>query len=668
MPESLETRLRQALDAEPHADPQRADEARAAALAALPHRPSRAPRSSRRRMVRVLVPLAAAACAAAGLIAIMPRGQKPAAPAGPAPEDVISLLRTGTPVDAATLHLPASGLGFPQVDMSSLRAVPGDPGGGDRILVARTTQGMACVVSVPPPSRPPAAGRALLRGTATPRPTGVNRAVASRMPGAYCYWPADLQRGAVVLRRNMAGVAPNRRTLVFVADGARVTTGTGAPAAGVDGTNLWALPAANESIDRIVLHRADGSRVDLALTPTISATGVGAFYAPLVLSPEDAARPTPVPDLRGLSPSEARRVTAAARLLSGRITATPAASQPGTTLDQSPASGTTAAADALVGVTRAAPLGPGGTRVPVDLRTRLALTGPRWSPPSTVTVGDLRGLVTVIRVVRNASDIRPSATYAVRPSNVFTLTATRGPAPRRSPVPDMPNQASAVMVDTDGALQRALGITALPATVVLDRNARVAYRAAGLPSDSDSALAGALDSLPYEDATRDALWPKAQRSAWFLRGAVATPQPGMVDVAGLRSSAPGNHVRTFGPSTTGSYVVAVSWPAGPGRWGVQFTATDGPSLGAGSGFSTGNDGAFRRLIRQYAVTVAQASVYGNGQTVYLVRPGYTRAIVNGRSIPIRNQVLTVRGRLPDGPVTLVGPQGKVPLDSTGVPR
>lgn len=653
MPESLETRLRQALDAEPHADPQRADEARAAALAALPHRPSRAPRSSRRRMVRVLVPLAAAACAAAGLIAIMPRGQKPAAPAGPAPEDVISLLRTGTPVDAATLHLPASGLGFPQVDMSSLRAVPGDPGGGDRILVARTTQGMACVVLVPRPARPPVA----------PSPSA---SVAWQVPQAFCYWPSDVARGAIVLRRKAEGVPPNRSTLVFVADGARVTTGDGTPAVAIDGVNLWAVPRGAAREHRVVLDRTDGSRVTLLIDAVTRAPISRVFYAPLVLSPEDAARPTSVPDVHGLSPAAARQLILFARLTPGPLSATPAAPTPGTALDQNPAAGTEAPPQSQVGVTRAAPPGPGGTRHPVDLATPVTYRGPQWRTPRSGRVADLRGLVTVIRLVRTSADVRQSSVYFIRPTNVFTITATTTPPKGRTGTTSPPyGGAPAVVVDRGGALRKALGVTSLPATVVLDRNARVAYRTAGLPPESDPALSGALDALPYESAIGAPGLPRNLASYWYLRG---TSAPSRTVDPTNQWDVPGNRTRTFGTSQSGGYVMVSVGRIAPGVWSVSFGSTHDLSLGIGASFSTQGDVPLASLQRQHAVKVMQETVRGRGEVVYLVRPGYTRAIVNGRSIPIRNQVLTVRGRLPDGPVTLVGPQGKVPLDSTGVPR
>lgn len=196
-------------------------------------------------------------------------------------------------------------------------------------------------------------------------------------------------------------------------------------------------------------------------------------------------------------------------------------------------------------------------------------------------------------------------------------------------------------------------MTSLPAAVVLDREGRIAARIPGIAQRGTSSLGSVLAGLRAEPAPALAA-PSAPRGMWFLRGrAPAAPDQTPRAVWAVLSA--GGRAWRFGPSAAGDYVVTALGRSGPGRWGLAVASGTSPDVEGGTMFMSPNVDNARHLGSQPVIVAGLADAGQRSRRVYLVRPGYTRAVIAGRAWPIRDQVLTWRGGKAPTRMVLEGP-------------
>lgn len=586
--------------------------ARAAVSAALPARPH--------RVRTALFATGAAACAAAGLVAIMPRGQTPSAtPARPA--DVLGILATPQIQTPRQMGFRTDVYGFPGIDPASIRPLASRRVGGPEYFVAATRQGFVCLLVK----------------------------THGMVPVTECAAPDDLRRGALAVPGGSASVRGGGFGIpVLVADHATVqATGTERLA----GDNVWVMPVNARSV---VLRRADGSAARIAFPDPVGGwSAVMNAPSTLLLATADHRAAVTVPDLTGLDGADADRVLRAVRLESGAVgtRATDGVAMNGV-LAQSPAAGSTAAAETEIATVVATPAGPRrqvAPAAPLDIRFD-ALPPPVGRH---ATVADLRGGVTTLVFARTAAQLG-AASLGSETQYIGVLPGFLGPRwSRRGSRP------IAQIADPDGRLATAAGVASYPTTVVLDNRGRVAATFPGVPDEPRAgtgrvqATVRALGNEPMPDDLRA---PEASAGLPLVAGRVPLPADEAPGV--WRYRPPAMALWRFGPAADGTTALIATVRTRPGltahRVAVKHASQPYWRVGAAPSIS--------------AWVVQSRRIGHNDVRVLLVARGYTRCRVAGRDVPVSNGlavVTTPRGR--PGRIELSGPAGTLVLDARGVP-
>lgn len=376
-----------------------------------------------------------------------------------------------------------------------------------------------------------------------------------------------------------------------------------------------------------------------------------------------------VPDLRGMQLASANqaipmeqadggggvvtRQLLNVRASSGRRTD---AQPPGTILDHSPAPGERVARGTYIRVSVAAPSGPNGERTPLGAFSLPMIAAVPGGGP-TFSERDLSGVVSIVTFVAPSCPVCDNNRDALQYLTVGTdvnVVATRGATRAYAEGLRKTGQSYGVALDQDGALAQRLGITTVPTTLVVDREARIAASFEGALAVEDKRILEVIDSVRAEQQARD----DPTRVPRLGLSVEDTPplDPSLVPDEVLAGATGGycevdpTQVRLLATGSGGTrlylargprHVTTVDIARGARRGGIScgFGPMDPgskPSLGGSSGPG--------------GVTLATA----------IVPDGYTEAIVLGKRIPIENNGLVLDETYPkDTTVTFTGPAGTV---------
>ncbi|MCC6830932.1 MAG: PASTA domain-containing protein [Thermoleophilia bacterium] len=628
MPADLEARLREVLRPD---DPPTGSRERM--LNRLMAAPGRRRRPGRRSWGGGLAAAAMIAGFAVFLVLILPRGAKRPAPLPPA---AFAVLKGGSPSDLTALGVTVEDLNFPGLAASTLRTVRRV--GDTTILAGRNRDGLVCLSLVgPEPGPTPAAkpGQAIV--------THVRAWTA-------CGLPAAVERSALV----QVTWTGRQRPVILVPDGVRLRGPRGAiPVT----RNVAVAPVGTAAVTATY---ADGTRRRLRTD--------GQTTMPLAPADRRAIATVTVPDLPGARGGDAGRLLEASLLTAGSTTAEPSDAVPaGRVLRQSPAPGTTAPTDARVDIVLGSP---GGTRTSPSPATALALTefpaGPGTLAFERATLGALRGTVRVLLFVRTRAEA--SSARWVPPTAVYgsgTIVVVDGGRAAAARVLRRDTSAS-LAIDPDGSLQAALGVRA-PATVVLDREGRVAVRSGRLPSGPLPDARLDIDAITYalQLEPRSAGMPPLEipRQAWWLTTREPLDPadvPGAVPVAGS-CAAERERVWAFGPAGGLRLWISVSASSGlqaaPAQVvvvaPVRHRAPAPTSVSSCDRFPAARDAAGP------AVDVSTERTTAGIRRIFVVRDGYDRAELDGRSFPVVNGMAVTEGGKPFGQrIVFSGPAGR----------
>ncbi len=592
--------------------------------------------SGRQSRRGALAAAAMIAAAAAFLVLMVPRGDRHGAPSPPA---AFAVLNGESPSDLTTLGLRVEDLRFPGLDPSTLRTVR--VVGDTTVVVGLNRDGLVCLTLIgPEPGAPP---------REQPGQVIVTRTRAFTQ----CGLPAAVERSALV-QTTWSG---KERPVLLVPNGVRLRT-SGGPVQVVD--NVAVLEPGTESVTATY---ADGSTRRLRTDER--------SVLPLADADRAAIRSVPVPDLSGVDAGEAGRLLDASLLAPGVSTVEQSLDvSPGHVLRQSPAPGTSVSPGTRLDVVLASPGGPRDEPPPLTPVVLDAL-GSRPGGPvlSRTTLGALRGTPRVLVFVRTRQEaasarwVPQTGTFAAG-----AIVVVFGARERAAEVGNG-NTSAGLAVDSSGELASALGVRA-PATVVLDRQGRVAVRAAGLPSgpepDPDLDLGAIVSTLQAEPTPAGTSAAKPPVSAWWLTSRapltaaeVATKWP-----LNLPCDADRNGVWAFGPVGGHRMWIALSYAATPDGTLGQLVMVEPEPGNTRAPVSVSSCGPFPPSsdVRP-AVPVWIEENAGVTRRIFVVRDGYDRAEGGGRTYPVNNGMLVMEGRdLPsDEDVTLVGPKGRTPL-------
>lgn len=629
MPADLESRLREVL--RPGPPPLGSEERMLNRLVASPGR-TRRPR--RRPWAGTLAAAAMIAVFAVFLVLIIPRGEPRRAPMPPA---AFAVLNGGGPSELAALDVTVDDLNFPGMEASTLRTVRRV--GRTTVIAGRNRDGLVCLVMVgPEPGSAPA-----------PKPGEVT--VIHVRAFTVCGLTAAVERSALV-QTTWEGSA---RQVLLVPDGVRLR--------GPDGPipvtrNVAVL---EPGVRAVMATYRDGTvrrlRTDERTT--------------LPLGAADRAAITEVraPDLTGLRFTEVFRLLDASLLTGGTPTATTDTGLPaGRVVRQSPAPGTAVPVGTAMDVVVAAP---GGARSSPPAATPLLVDDFAATPNSPAfrrtTLGALRGSVRVLVFARNRAEASSARwvpqTGAFGSGTIVVFAGDRDAAARSG----TGNAPAALAVDADGALQAAFGVRA-PATVVLDRDGRVAVRSDRLPigplPDPALDLDAVITVLQLEPRTTDVAATPIPRHAWWLtmREPLDPAEvPGAVPLTGS-CAAERERVWSFGPA--GGERVWISVSANPGLDGAlaQVVAVAPVRPGPRAPLSIVSCEPFppARDASGPAIGVWTEDDGTGARSLLVVRPGYDRVEADGRSYPVVNGLVSIpTGDITaPGPMVFIGPAGR----------
>lgn len=583
-----------------------------------------APARRRSRVGGAVAFTAAVGGVAAFFVLALPRGGTPTTPTGSAP--TFRVLDAGAAFDPASVKLRVAKLApFPGLQAGSLRLAR-TLSVGTKVVVGRASNGFVCLILVPP--------RTHFRGGA-------------------CAPARDIGAAALVEHAWWG----KRQTVLLVADGTRLESTAGRPYA--VRANVAVLPA---GVGRVVATAADGTRRELRLTTNAS--------VPLSAADARALRPV-VPDLAGLTPDQATAVLYAARLADGPVDARPTAGiTPGLVVSQAVASGSEIAAGSEVGMVVASPVGPGGARpvIPPDTALRVRAASSRSAPAPLFADGtfrDLAGGVRVLVFVTTAADAARATESTVLPAGVRTTLVVRGDDRQAARVAGTARVQ--VVADRDGRLAAAAGVDQAPATVVLDRSGRVASRTPGLPvrSANGATALTSLVTLLRQEAFPPGSAPTVPAGLWLMRQTPPVPADRVPTFVRSFTSCPVHPERVwaFGPTTDGWRAWVGLSPDGASGTGVDvvmFTARGMPRGTRRSGMTgCGFGDDFPRRVRTEVALGMGTWQYGTqAGGLWIVRRGYTGAVADGRTWPVRNGLLLIEGSRLPATFTLVGPAGR----------
>ncbi len=631
MPADLEGRLRQVL--RPEEPPVGSEERMLNRVIAAPGNHRTSGRPSRRGAFAAAAMIAAAA---AFLVLMLPRGDRHGSPSPPA---AFTVLGGGSPSDLTTLGVRVEDLRFPGLDPSTLRTVR--VVGDTTVLVGLNRDGLVCLTLIgPEPGVPP---------REQPGQVIVTRTRAFTQ----CGLPGAVERSAVV-QHTWTG---ETRPVLLLPDGVRLRTSDG-PVSVTD--NVAVLEPGTESVTATY---ADGVTRRLRTDERVS--------LPLAAADRAAIRSVPVPDLAGVDAGEAARLLDASLLTSGATTVEPSSDvPPGHVLRQSSAPGTSASPGMRIDMVLASPGGPRDEPPPVTPVVLDAL-GSRPGGPvlSRTTLGALRGTPRVLIFVRTRQEAA-SARW-VPQTGIFAagaIVVVFGARERAAEVGNGDTSAG-LAVDPSGELASVLGVRA-PATVVLDRQGRIAVRAAGLPAgpepDPDLDLGAIVSTLQAEPTPVGGSSTKPPASAWWLtsRAPVAAAEVASRWPLNLPCDADRTRVWAFGPVGGHRMWIALSYAATPDGTLGQLVMVEPEPWNTQAPVSVSSCGPFASITdASPAVPMWIDENDGVTRRIFVVRNGYDRAEGGGRTYPIVNGMLMMVGSdLPrDEDVTLVGPSGRTPL-------
>jgi hypothetical protein len=284
-------------------------------------------------------------------------------------------------------------------------------------------------------------------------------------------------------------------------------------------------------------------------------------------------------------------------------------------------------------------------------------------------LGALRGAPRILLFVRDAEEAA-SARWAPRAgfTGLAVIVVVAGDREAAAAI-GAAGISAALAVDPAGALATALGVRA-PATVVLDREGRVAVRSERLPSgpEPDPALDvdAIVGTLRLEPRSAGTPAPEPPASAWWLTSRVPmSPEEVTADLAlPLACEADPERVWAFGPAGGQRMWIALSrWATPDGSLGQVVIVTPErrnprAPISVSSCESLPSDADPRP-----ARPVWLEENDGVSRRIFVVRDGYDRAEAGGRAYPVVNGMLVMEGAdLPgDDDITLVGPAGRTPL-------
>jgi thiol-disulfide isomerase/thioredoxin len=383
-----------------------------------------------------------------------------------------------------------------------------------------------------------------------------------------------------------------------------------------------------------------------------------------------------VPDLTGLSLDAARRSLFSTGIELGRITARASESAlPGTVIGQSPAAGEASAARDAVDVEIASP---GGTRPAAPALTFTVIDdGSGGSPvrkPS-VSLADLRGDVVVIAFM--ASWCEPCRRGADRPFNPETSTdlprvlqylsvlESRGVRGLAVAVNDTPAAALALKqrgpafdsfplaIDPTGEASTLLDMAGVPGIVVLDREGRIAHKRFGPVAASE--VTPVLESLVAESFPPDTLAGRQETELPLsVLDGPTVPQDEVPAVIARRETCAVYLDRVFLAATQNG--VSIYFARAP-RDQIAMFAVDL----AGQGSQMGCGGSAEDFAKQLEASPARG-LFGHSSekrswSSFVVRDGYDRITVDGKSQPVVNNVAVVEGVALVSEATFTGPAG-----------
>jgi PASTA domain len=620
MSEDLEDRLRDVLAASPRGHASRESRARTAALNAIPRGRGRA-----RQALSFAIPATGFAALAALLVLALPKGTEdaPSAANGPVP---FAILNQGTPPNLAALGIRRNALGFPRIDPTSLRAIALNPPRALPILAGRTTDGLVCLVQ--------------------------SFRLKGGVPYSACGLPDDISRSAIVGQPVRDG-----RRVVLVADGVRITS-TDPEAVRRLGTNVFQVA---RGVEKVTAIYPDDARRTLRVNDLDPSS---------LLSDADAARPGEVPDVVGLGTGAAVNVLYAWRMADGRRTTQETDSAaPGTVIGQDPAPGATADGNTEVRLVVATPTGPNGQREVVNLDTRFQWevvfrpTGQKRRPGGRLR--EFAGRPTILAFTDSPRQAAGLQWFAVQHQTVVVLNRSRD-ALR---TPGEGYSSVGALNDPNGEIARVLGVTMRPTTVVLDSAGRIVSRQAGVPTYRSKKLLRTLQALQLEPRSSFLPIPDAPENVWFLSGRDPLPVdevPVFLDVPYFDEPVIRERVWSYGPTADGwrAYVGITSTSP---FLKVSALSVRGEPRGtrprSGGGFGGGP--LPPRQLREAATWTVSASTFNNHRFtgIYLVKGGYTRGTLNGKTYEVSNGMLSVSASTrDDDTLVLSGPAGTRKVD------
>lgn len=386
--------------------------------------------------------------------------------------------------------------------------------------------------------------------------------------------------------------------------------------------------------------------------------------------PAPAPTKVAVPDLRGLSYSEARGrldrlglgIAAGAKARAPVPGAGPAPA-PSTVLEQEPGPPGVLDRGDVVGVGIATPPLPRRRAPTVDLPLLLPGSGTSAVTGRRLRLSALRGQVVVLAFTASwclpcreiADDLqyldvgygaRGVAVVAVA-SDDLAARAREGLRPR--------GHAFAVASDRDGSTLGAFDGTGLPTTVLIDKAGRVAATIPGPPERE--ALIALLDALMAESYLPAPESPRRPQLPAFAGPALPRHQVPARLLATTPCAIDPTDVRLLATTDAGRRVYAAR---GPGGW-VLTAVQDPDGLGA-----TGCDRAEAFVAGRRS---GGPAFFGQSRPRYLVgifAERWTTAVAeDGRRAPVMNGVFWFEGGPPLGVVTLRGPNGSRRLPAMG---